>query len=233
MTSQSRGYFTLSAHQRPMVGDIKMAGTSFDHLGWMRCDGRNLPVAQYNQLFQIIGYSFTSNGVDTSLFGIPNAAGRVPGIVGTGLDTRNVSTTFTYGQSYGEYQHQLVVAEMPSHTHTVIDPGHKHPVPDPGHAHNYTVTNTDGPTYTASPGNTTTVSGQSGATTSTAFTGIVSTAISTTGITNAYTGGDQAHNNIQPTIAIGNMFIYSGYGRNSAGVTDQALWPYGIGTNLQ
>jgi len=233
MTSQSRGYFTLSAHQRPMVGDIKMAGTSFDHLGWMRCDGRNLPVAQYNQLFQIIGYSFTSNGVDTSLFGIPNAAGRVPGIVGTGRDTRNVSTTFTYGQSYGEYQHQLVVAEMPSHTHTVIDPGHKHPVPDPGHNHGYfNQPNTANPAVSLT---TTDVADNVNVnqSTTTNFTGIVSTAISTTGITNAYTGGDQAHNNIQPTIAIGNMFIYSGYGRNAAGVTDQALWPYGIGTNLQ
>jgi microcystin-dependent protein len=36
------------------------------------------------------------------------------------------------------------------------------------------------------------------------------TGTSTTGITINATGGDQPHNNIQPTLFMGNMFIYSG-----------------------
>jgi hypothetical protein len=40
------------------------------------------------------------------------------------------------------------------------------------------------------------------------------------------------HNNVQPTLGIGNMFIYSGYGRDSNGVTNPMLWPYAVGTNL-
>lgn len=252
MTSQHRGYFTLSAHQRPMVGDIKMGVTPFDHLGWMKCDGRTLSVSQYYQLWSVIGYSFTADGTPSTLFQLPNAGGTVPGIVGTGTDARNSTLTFALGQQYGEYQHQLTIPEMPSHNHDYIDPLHRHAIPDPGHAHSitdpththsYSATNTNNQNvgYPAGGGSPDVNSGAFSATTSsnatgisvnTNSTGIVSTAFMSTGITILNRGGDVPHNNIQPTLTIGNMFVFSGYGRNAAGVTDPRLWPYAVSTNL-
>ena len=38
MTSYTRNYFTLSAHQKPTVGDTKTSAANVDHLGWARCD---------------------------------------------------------------------------------------------------------------------------------------------------------------------------------------------------
>ena len=47
--------------------------------------------------------------------------GRFPIGAGEAEDSRNESRTFTVGQADGAYQHQLTVAEMPSHTHRYQD----------------------------------------------------------------------------------------------------------------
>jgi len=254
MTSYCRNFFTLSAHQRPTVGDIKMGVVNRDHLGWLKCDGRALSVQQYYQLWEVIGYSFTPAGQPDTIFYLPNPAGTVPGIVGQGTDSRLSSMTFNLGQQYGEYEHVLTIPEMPAHNHfgntstmstgiTILN--NTTGVYDSGHTHSYAATNNN---------NALVRSVKSGITADDNYVndGFFT---STTGSSSAnivdpqhthpytdprhdhyfstsYTGGDLPHNNVQPTLTIGNMFIYSGYGRNANGQTDPLLWPYAIGTNL-
>jgi len=233
MTSYNRDYWmSFGAHQKASVGDIKFSAVNYDHLGWILCNGALLNVDDFQFLFNMIGYSFGGSGAQ---FRLPNPAGRVPGVIGTGYDDNVPTSTMTtyLGQSLGEYQHRLTIPEMPSHNHGV-NPAISSiaannstsivsiTINDPTHTHSYTtVGNT--PVYTASPGN---MSGNgTGATT-----GASATGVTLNNGTHAHTlnpsGEDKFHNNVQPTLFIGNMFIYTGLPRYGASVyqTGKNLW---------
>ncbi len=185
MASRNRDFFTLSAHQRPMAGDTKFSALSVDHMGWLVCDGRALNVTDYRFLFDVIGYSFGSNG--TTQFKLPNPAGRVLGAIGTGAGL----TARALGDSVGEETHTLTIDEMPTHNHTITDPGHNH-----GYQNQANVAN---PAVSA-----TTMDVADNANVN------QSTTTSLTGISINNTGGSNAHNNMQPTLFAGNLFMFSG-----------------------
>lgn len=212
MTSYCRAPMTLNAHQRPMVGDTKTSVISNDHLGWLRCDGRALAVADYYSLWRVVGYEFGGAG-DTFL--LPDARARVAGFVGTQADISGVAVPFILGADVGEYTHTLTIAEMPSHTHGSSNVsgntnGDGFTTTNGIHAHTGT---TDAAGYAAAShqvdnvGVTTTGTADDTGSHTHTFT------TSSNGDHNHQifnTGGDTAHNNVQPTIVIGNMFIYSG-----------------------
>lgn len=184
MTSRNRDYGTLSAHQKPTVGDTKMSVVGLDHIGWLLCDGRLLNVKDFYFLFSIIQYSFGGSGAQ---FNLPNPAGRVPGVIGSGAGL----TPRALAASVGEETHVLTIPEMPTHNHGVTDPGHTH-------------------SYFNQPND---VSPAVSLTTTAVADNVnvnQTTGSSTTGITIQNTGGSQAHNNMQPTLFMGNMYIYSG-----------------------
>ena len=54
----------------PMVGMVAMFGGNYAPQGWMRADGRTLPISEYLPLFQVIGTTFGGDG--SSNFCIPN-----------------------------------------------------------------------------------------------------------------------------------------------------------------
>lgn len=97
----------------PFLGEIQIFGFNFTPSGWAACNGALLPVAQNSALFALIGVAYGGNG--SSTFQLPNLASRAPGGTGTGpgLTPRSV------GNTYGEFDHTLTVPEMPSHTHAV------------------------------------------------------------------------------------------------------------------
>ena len=209
MTSTLRVNAANTARTKPLTGDTKMSFVSADHLGWLMCDGRSLDTTAYNLLFQVVGYTFGGSG---NSFNLPNPAGRVMGTVGTVIDADARSRTYTAGQSVGELDHHLTIPEMPSHNHTVTDPGH---------AHNFKTQNDDfnnsGPSYglTFSGGHIVTQTTNANISAPNGDNGAIITwtapvQSTTTGITISNTGGDQYHNNIQPTLFYGNTFIYSG-----------------------
>ena len=223
MTSTLRVNAANTARTKPTTGDTKMSFVNTDHLGWLMCDGREMDIVADNLLFQVIGYTF-GHGSGTK-FKLPNPAGRVMGTVGTVTDDAVRSRTYAKGDSVGELDHKLTVPEMPSHNHnkataspganTIVDgttsvqADHIHSITDPGHSHGYTAPananiSSQIPTTGFSVSTTT-------GTTAPAFTGITETnAAGVHSHTISSNGGDQYHNNIQPTLFYGNTFIYCG-----------------------
>jgi microcystin-dependent protein len=235
MTSIQSGFANLTAHQRPIVGDLKMSVVNVDHLGWLTCDGRSLAVNDFLFLYNVIGYSFGGSGAN---FNLPNPAGRTLGVLGQGVDANpTVSTaTFTLGGNYGEYNHLLTIAEIPSHNHERVYASTNLWVVGSSSltgfagAHNH-----GGTTGTVTLAPTTVATGGVNVTDTVGYTAVENSSgpaiqnfnLTTSDISpnpHSHTiptqadhrheiwaeGGSEYHNNVQPTIGIGNMFIYSG-----------------------
>lgn len=249
MTSYCRTPLTFSAHQKATVGDTKFSAVTSDHMGWMKCDGRLVNVTDFQFLFNVIGYSFGGSGTQ---FMLPNPAGRVPGAVGTGTDIKGSTFTALMGLSTGEYVHQLTIPEMPSHNHGVaagLQSSYNNStsmeytgisstevsttkITDSGHTHGYTAPasgNISGAGIVSFSVNT------QGATTGTGAANIVDPAHKHPIIDkqHAHTlnpaGNDKAHNNVQPTLFMGNMFIFNGLVNYPSFVTG---YPYTPSRNI-
>ena len=85
--------------------------------GWVECDGRQLSKTEYSALYTIIGNSYGESGDN---FLVPDLRGKV--IMGSGTNLNNNgnqggSTTYSIGDTGGEYTHTLTTNEMPSHRH--------------------------------------------------------------------------------------------------------------------
>jgi microcystin-dependent protein len=174
--------------------------------GWLSCDGTTVSRTTYAALFAVIGTTYGA-GDGSTTFTLPNMKGRVP----VGYDSTQAEFD-GLGETGGEKTHLLIVSEMPSHTHlqnahnhtqnahghSISDPGHNHSVPaNWGGAYNAVGVQLDPTTY-ANPYyyNTTTNNGTGISVNSNTATNIATTA------TNQNTGGDQAHNNLQPYIVL-------------------------------
>lgn len=187
----------------PNVGDYKFSAQTDDFNGWLKCDGRILNIDEYVGLYEVIGTSFGDDGEGT--FQLPNLQGRVPGVIG-----QSVGQDHTLGEAIGAETHTLTIDEMPVHNHAITDPGHTHNITDPGHTHS-------GDRYTTGVQDTDNAFGTQQAADNNFQTGNVNSSTTgitintaTTGITVNNRGGGQPHNNMQPTIYIGSMFIFSG-----------------------
>jgi microcystin-dependent protein len=96
----------------PFVGQIMIFGGNFAPEGWAICDGRYLSAAENQQLFQVIG---TTYGGDHTMFAVPDLRGRVP--IGQGQG-RGLSP-YQIGETVGAESVHLTTAQLPPHTHGV------------------------------------------------------------------------------------------------------------------
>lgn len=181
------------------TGDVKYSMFNTDHDGWLKCDGRELNKVDFPELYSVLGINFDVEG-DSTKFTLPDARARVQGFEGTPGSLSNRLR----GELTGAETHILTTNEMPIHNHGITDPSHNHGITDPGHSHSLPLSSEGfadvGPDDDVTQGG----AYNSGS----SLTGI-SVNNATTGITINNTGGSLAHNNMQPTIFLGHMFVFS------------------------
>jgi microcystin-dependent protein len=94
---------------QPYVGEIRMFAGNFEPAGWAFCDGRLLPISEYDTVFALIGTTYGGDGQST--FGLPDLRGRLPIHSGNG---------FVLAETGGAEQVTLTVNQIASHTHPLI-----------------------------------------------------------------------------------------------------------------
>lgn len=107
----------------PFLSEIRIMSFAFPPKGWAFCNGQLLPINQNQGLFSLLGTTFGGDGRVN--FGLPDLRGRVPIHVGGG---------HTLGERGGEQAHTLSVAELPTHTHTMMGSQNNANTPNPGQA---------------------------------------------------------------------------------------------------
>lgn len=93
----------------PTVGDIKMIASNAVPTRWIECDGSAIDRTTYNKLFAKIGTTYGAGDGSTS-FNVPDFGNRSP---------MHRGSTVALAGTFGEKDHTLTTAEMPSHTHRV------------------------------------------------------------------------------------------------------------------
>ncbi|WP_230772530.1 phage tail protein [Sphingomonas sp. Leaf4] len=91
----------------PFVGEIKLFGFGFAPRNYVACDGRLLPINQYQALFSLLGTQYGGNGVQT--FGVPDLRGRTP--------LHFAPATISIGLREGVEAVPLTQGQIPPHTH--------------------------------------------------------------------------------------------------------------------
>lgn len=106
-----RGYVDISAIQpvgtvTPFIGNVE-----FVPKNWLLCDGSYVSIDTYPDLYRLVGSIY--GPVTDGRFKLPDFRGRT--LVGAGSSEK--LSTRLIGEFGGEEQHQLSIAEMPSHEH--------------------------------------------------------------------------------------------------------------------
>lgn len=174
----------------PFIGEIRVFGCSYAPQGWAQCNGALLPIRQYTALFSILGVNYGGDGKTT--FGLPNLQGGVA--IGAGQSAVS-GTTYDVGDQGGEAGVQLISSEIPMHTHQFNGGTAAQPVNTllgAPTANNCYISNT----FAKAPGVTTGFPGRSfGPNTTPANVMLGPAAVNVA-------GGGQAHDNMQPYVAV-------------------------------
>ncbi len=96
----------------PFIAEIRIFAGNFAPRGWAFCDGTLLPVSQNTALFSLIGTTYGGDGRTTTA--LPNLEGRAPMHPGRGPGL----TSRQLGQKTGVETVTLSEAQIPFHTHT-------------------------------------------------------------------------------------------------------------------
>ena len=94
------------------VGAIMPFGSDTIPENWLLCNGQAVSRTTYPELSNTIGITYGS-GDGFTTFNLPDLQGKIP----VGLD-ENDTDFDTLGNTGGEKEHTLTIAEMPSHSHS-------------------------------------------------------------------------------------------------------------------
>jgi microcystin-dependent protein len=164
------------------LGQIGIYGFNFAPRGWAFAAGQILPLAQNTALYSLLGTTFGGNGQTT--FGLPDLRSRVP--MGQGSNT-------TMGEMGGTETVTLLNSQMPTHTHTFGATNQNGNINGDG-AHIFALGMGGSP---PSPANTY-LSG-----------GAPNVVLNPAAI--SFAGGNQPHNNIQPSLGVNFCIATTGY----------------------
>ncbi|MGJ8570401.1 MAG: phage tail protein [Hoeflea sp.] len=95
----------------PFLAEVRLMGFNFAPRGWAFCDGQILPINQNQSLYSLLGTTYGGDG--RTSFALPDLRGRTP--IHTGRS--NGGGDHTLGQRSGEETHTLGANEMPQHDH--------------------------------------------------------------------------------------------------------------------
>ncbi len=95
----------------PFLAEVRIVGFNFAPRGWAFCDGQILPINQNQSLYSLLGTTYGGDG--RTSFALPDLRGRTPIHVGRS----NGGGDHRLGQKSGEETHTLAANEMPQHTH--------------------------------------------------------------------------------------------------------------------
>jgi microcystin-dependent protein len=160
---------------QPFIGEVRAFGFHFAPVGWALCDGRQLPIQQYAALFSVIGTYYGGNG--TTTFALPNLQNSAPMHWGNGAGL----TPTQIGQVQGQPSVTLQVMQLPPHNHMIQS----------AQGSGTQLVGTPGPTVWL---------GNSQPADAYLATNTLDSAFSPKAI--GYQGGSQAHNNVQPLLAV-------------------------------
>jgi microcystin-dependent protein len=159
----------------PFVAEIRPWACNFAPIGWAFCQGQTLAISQNTALFSLIGTYYGGNG--TTTFQLPNLMGRVPLKFGTDPTGNN----YTIGEIGGVEQVTIQAAQMPVHTHTFGGTSASGTRAKPANGASLGANQSGQNFYGPSNGSTTNIN---------------------VGTISPYAGGNQAHENRQPYLAI-------------------------------
>lgn len=171
------------------VGDVKMTAVAAAPSLWLGCDGAAVSRTTYADLFAAIGTAY-GVGDGSTTFNIPDFRGHAPIGIGTGVGL----TARALGDDVGAESVALAEAEMPVHNHTASTNS------TGSHSHSIDV-------YTSGSTSSTRVSASNDGGASTRSTSAGGSHSHTVTVDN--TGSGNAHQNMQPSLAI-NFIIYAG-----------------------
>ena len=94
-----------------ILGEIRMFAGTFAPVGWAFCDGSDLKINDYPDLFNLLGTTYGGDGITT--FALPDLKGRMPVSYGSGSGMPDINL----GLKLGSEEVKLSQQEMLSHTH--------------------------------------------------------------------------------------------------------------------
>ena len=168
---------------QPYVGEIRMFGGSFNPNGWAMCDGQLMPISENETLFNLIGTTYGGDGQST--FAMPNLQGRVP-VHPPGPNN------YVLGETGGTESVTLTTSQIPAHNHPPV------------------ASTAAGGGTTNVPGNNTILADSNTTTTNPYLVPSAGTQVVLNAQSVGPTGGQQPHDNFQPTLCI--TYIISLFG---------------------
>jgi microcystin-dependent protein len=106
---------------QPYIGEIRMFAANFPPNGWMFCEGQELPIAQHDALFTLIGTTYGGDG--QANFRLPDLRGRVP---------MHTDSAANQGETAGVAEVTLTIQQIPVHAHPLLASTEQGALPDPG-----------------------------------------------------------------------------------------------------